>query len=61
MQDAGALPIEVDVTSLNMGDVIDIYPYKGEIRSHATNALLATFALKLKFYLMKFEQAGGLR
>lgn len=40
MQDAGALPIEVDVTSLNMGDVIDIYLYKGEIRSHATNALL---------------------
>ncbi len=26
MEDAGALPIEVDVTALNMGDVIDVYP-----------------------------------
>ena len=29
-----------------MGDVIDIYPYKGEIRNHETNELLETFALK---------------
>ncbi|QBY44603.1 bifunctional aconitate hydratase 2/2-methylisocitrate dehydratase [Arsenophonus nasoniae] len=58
MQDAGALPIEVDVTSLNMGDVIDIYPYKGEIRSHATNALLATFALKTEV-LLDEVRAGG--
>lgn len=28
MEDAGALPIEVDVSNLNMGDVIDVYPYK---------------------------------
>ncbi|MCE1787138.1 aconitate hydratase B, partial [Enterobacter hormaechei] len=46
MEDAGALPIEVDVSKLNMGDVIDIYPYKGEIRHHETHELLATFALK---------------
>lgn len=58
MQDAGALPIEVDVTSLNMGDIIDIYPYKGEIRSHATNALLATFALKTEV-LLDEVRAGG--
>ncbi|HGJ5868763.1 bifunctional aconitate hydratase 2/2-methylisocitrate dehydratase [Arsenophonus nasoniae] len=58
LQDAGALPIEVDVTSLNMGDIIDIYPYKGEIRSHATNALLATFALKTEV-LLDEVRAGG--
>uniref|UniRef100_A0A3B0MF23 Aconitate hydratase 2 n=1 Tax=Arsenophonus endosymbiont of Trialeurodes vaporariorum TaxID=235567 RepID=A0A3B0MF23_9GAMM len=58
MQDAGALPIEVDVTSLNMGDVIDIYPYKGEIRCHATNALLTTFALKTDV-LLDEVRAGG--
>lgn len=58
MQDAGALPIEVDVTSLNMGDVIDIYPYKGEIRCHTTNALLATFALKTDV-LLDEVRAGG--
>ncbi len=26
MEDAGALPIEVDVSNLNMGDVIDVLP-----------------------------------
>lgn len=30
-EDSGALPIEVDVTKLNMGDVIHIYPYQGKI------------------------------
>ncbi|RUM62670.1 MAG: aconitate hydratase B, partial [Sulfurimonas sp.] len=29
-EDSGALPLELDVTNMNMGDVIDIYPYKGE-------------------------------
>lgn len=33
MEDAGALPIEVDVSNLNMGDVIDVYPFKGEVRA----------------------------
>lgn len=28
MEDSGALPIEMDVSNLNMGDVIDIYPEK---------------------------------
>lgn len=46
MEDAGALPIEVDVSNLNMGDVIDVYPYKGEVRNHDTNELLASFELK---------------
>ena len=27
MEDSGALPLEFDVTNLNTGDVIDIYPY----------------------------------
>lgn len=43
MEDAGALPIEVDVSNLNMGDVIDVYPFKGEVRNHETNELLASF------------------
>ena len=30
-EDAGALPIEVDVSKLEMGDVIDILPYDGKI------------------------------
>ncbi|EKT55903.1 bifunctional aconitate hydratase 2/2-methylisocitrate dehydratase [Providencia sneebia] len=58
MEDAGALPIEVDVSKLNMGDVIDIYPYKGEIRNHETGELLETFELKTDV-LIDEVRAGG--
>ncbi|OAT45621.1 aconitate hydratase 2 [Proteus hauseri ATCC 700826] len=58
MEDAGALPIEVDVSKLNMGDVIDIYPYKGEIRDHNTNELLENFELKTDV-LVDEVRAGG--
>ncbi|MDF5484656.1 aconitate hydratase B, partial [Vibrio parahaemolyticus] len=46
MEDAGALPIEVDVTKLNMGDVIDVYPYEGKVCNHETGEVLAEFSLK---------------
>lgn len=58
MEDAGALPIELDVERLDMGDVIDVYPYKGEVRNHETNELLATFALKTDV-LLDEVRAGG--
>ncbi|OTA17150.1 homoaconitase LysF [Xenorhabdus vietnamensis] len=58
MEDAGALPIEVDVSKLNMGDVVDIYPHKGEIRNHETNELLSTFELKTDV-LIDEVRAGG--
>ncbi|MBS9422380.1 bifunctional aconitate hydratase 2/2-methylisocitrate dehydratase [Photorhabdus caribbeanensis] len=58
MEDAGALPIEIDVTKLNMGDVIDVYPYKGEVRHHETNELLAEFELKTDV-LLDEVRAGG--
>ena len=31
MEDAGALPIEMDVSALKMGDEIDVYPYEGAL------------------------------
>lgn len=58
MEDAGALPIEVDVSNLNMGDVIDVYPFKGEVRNHETNELLANFTLKTDV-LIDEVRAGG--
>lgn len=58
MEDAGALPIEVNVSDLNMGDVIDIYPFAGEIRHHETGALLASFTLKTDV-LVDEVRAGG--
>ncbi|KYP97108.1 bifunctional aconitate hydratase 2/2-methylisocitrate dehydratase, partial [Sodalis-like endosymbiont of Proechinophthirus fluctus] len=58
MEDAGALPIEVDVSDFNMGDVIDIYPFAGEIRNHETGAMLASFTLKTDV-LVDEVRAGG--
>lgn len=58
MEDAGALPIEVDVSELNMGDVIDVYPYKGEVRNHETGELIASFKLKTDA-LLDEVRAGG--
>ncbi len=58
MEDAGALPIEVDVSKLSMGDTIDIFPYKGEIRNNQTGELLATFELKTDV-LPDEVRAGG--
>jgi aconitate hydratase 2/2-methylisocitrate dehydratase len=55
-EDSGALPIEVDVTSLNMGDVIDIYPYEGRIEKDGQK--IADFELKSQV-LLDEVQAGG--
>lgn len=58
MEDAGALPIECDVTALNMGDIIDIYPYEGKIKKHGTDEILSEFTLKTDI-LLDEVQAGG--
>ncbi|MGC6359633.1 bifunctional aconitate hydratase 2/2-methylisocitrate dehydratase [Bisgaard Taxon 45] len=58
MEDAGSLPIEVDVSELNMGDVIDIYPYQGKICRHDTDEVLAEFRLKTNV-LLDEVRAGG--
>ncbi len=58
MEDAGALPIELDVSKLSMGDVIDVYPFKGEVCAHGTNNVLSTFSLKTDV-LYDEVRAGG--
>ncbi|MFZ7199742.1 bifunctional aconitate hydratase 2/2-methylisocitrate dehydratase [Avibacterium avium] len=58
LEDAGALPIEVDVSKLNMGDVIDIYPYQGKICKHDSDEVLAEFSLKTNV-LLDEVRAGG--
>ncbi|MFK3680799.1 bifunctional aconitate hydratase 2/2-methylisocitrate dehydratase [Pseudomonas sp. NPDC088890] len=58
MEDAGALPIEFDCTNLAMGDVIDVYPYKGEVRRHESDELVTNFALKTEV-LLDEVRAGG--
>ncbi len=44
-EDAGALPIQCDVSKLETGMVITIHPYKGEITNEA-GEVISTFALK---------------
>jgi len=58
MEDAGALPIEFDCSNLAMGDVIDVYPFKGEVRRHESDELVTTFELKTPV-LLDEVRAGG--
>ena len=58
MEDAGALPIEFDVSSLEMGDVIDVYPYAGKVCKHGTDNVITTFELKTDV-LLDEVRAGG--
>ena len=58
MEDAGALPIEVDVTKLAMGDVIDVYPFKGQVCRHDSDDIVSTFKLKTEV-LIDEVRAGG--
>ena len=46
MEDAGALPIECDVSNMSMGDIIDIFPYKGVVKNKTTGETLCNFSLK---------------
>ncbi|MGF1765581.1 bifunctional aconitate hydratase 2/2-methylisocitrate dehydratase [Aliivibrio kagoshimensis] len=58
MEDAGALPIEVDVTKLNTGDVIDVYPFEGKVADHSTGTTISEFSLKTDV-LIDEVRAGG--
>lgn len=56
MEDSGALPIELDVQKMHMGDVIDIYPYEGVVKN-STGEVIAEF--KLSPVLLDEVRAGG--
>ncbi|WP_430433403.1 bifunctional aconitate hydratase 2/2-methylisocitrate dehydratase [Methyloversatilis sp.] len=55
-EDSGSLPIEVDVSKLEMGDVIDVLPYDGKIVRNGET--VAEFALKSEV-LLDEVRAGG--
>jgi aconitate hydratase 2/2-methylisocitrate dehydratase len=42
-EDSGALPLELDVSDMNTGDVVDLYPFKGE--AHKDGKCVSTFKL----------------
>lgn len=55
-EDSGSLPIEVDVSRLEMGDVVDVLPYEGKILKNGE--VIAAFALKSEV-LLDEVRAGG--
>ncbi|MFN3239262.1 MAG: bifunctional aconitate hydratase 2/2-methylisocitrate dehydratase, partial [Pseudomonadales bacterium] len=58
MEDAGALPIECDVSKMETGDVIIIHPYEGKITSEKTGEVVSEFELATDV-LLDEVQAGG--
>jgi len=56
-EDSGALPIECDVSKLNMGDKITILPYEGKIKNQ-DNEVVSTFDLA-PVTMSDEVQAGG--
>ena len=56
MEDAGALPIELDVSQMNMGDVIELRPYEG--KALKDGKVIATFEVKSEV-LFDEVRAGG--
>jgi aconitate hydratase 2 / 2-methylisocitrate dehydratase len=58
MEDSGALPIEMDVNGLSMGQVIDVYPMEGKVKDHDSGKDITTFELKTPV-LLDEVRAGG--
>jgi len=56
MEDAGALPIELDVSQMNMGDVIELRPYEG--KALKDGKVIAEFEVKSEV-LFDEVRAGG--
>ncbi len=56
MEDAGALPIELDVNSMNMGDMIELRPYEG--KALKDGKVIAEFKVKSDV-LFDEVRAGG--
>jgi aconitate hydratase 2/2-methylisocitrate dehydratase len=56
MEDAGALPIELDVSKMEMGDVVELRPYEGKALKNGQ--VIATFKVKSDV-LFDEVRAGG--
>lgn len=56
MEDAGALPIELDVTQMHMGDVVELRPYEGKALKNGE--VIAEFEVKSEV-LFDEVRAGG--
>ena len=58
LEDAGSLPIEMDVSQMKMGDIIDVYPYEGVAKRHNSDEVIAEFSLKTQVLLDEVRAKG---
>ena len=58
LEDSGTLALECDVTNMELGDTIDIYPHEGRICSSGSGKELSSFTLKNPT-LLDEVRAGG--
>jgi len=56
MEDSGALPIELDVSKMDMGDVIDLYPYEGKVIKDGN--VISEFEVKTEMLLDEVQANG---
>ncbi len=58
LEDAGALPLQCDVSKINNGDVLTIQPYAGKVLNAQNGEIVSTFEIQTKG-LFDEVRAGG--
>ena len=58
LEDSGALAFECDVSKMNLGDVIEIYPYEQKVVNYDTKEVLCNYEYKSNT-LLDGVRAGG--
>lgn len=58
LEDAGSLPLEMDVSLMAMGDVVDVYPYEGVVKRHNSDEVISEFSLKTEVILDEVRANG---
>ena len=58
MEDSGALPIEMDVSTFYTGQLIDVYPYQGVTKDHYSNEVICEWSLQQETILDSVRANG---
>ena len=61
LEDAGALPVECDVTSLNNGDELSLFPHQGRLVNHSRQDREVSFFLRSPVLLDEVRAGGRIR
>lgn len=58
MEDSGALPIEMDVAKMSMGQSVDVYPYEGVVTDTSTKQIISEWTLPTETLLDSVRAKG---